>query len=274
MSRAAGLAFSALAYAVFLATFLYLIAFVGNLPFVPRTVDQGPEAPVAAAVVINLALITLFACQHSIMARPAFKRVWTRLVPVSMERSVYVLAASLALILLFAAWRPIGGTVWDLTGTFLELPMWLLFGAGWAIVLISTFLINHFELFGLQQAWLNLRKRQAAEPQLRQPLFYRWVAHPLYSGFFLAFWAAPQMSYGHLLLASGMSLFMLVAIQLEERDLTDFFGEAYTRYRRSVGMLVPRFRSATPDSQVRPAAARPEESGPQGSRRRPARRTA
>ena len=121
-------------------------------------------------------------------------------------------------------------------------PLWLLFGAGWAIVLTSTFLINHFELFGLQQAWFNLRGRMAAEPQLRQPLFYRWVAHPLYSGFFLAFWATPHMSYGHLVLAGGMSLFMLIAIQLEERDLIDIFGDAYRQYRSSVGMLVPRLR--------------------------------
>ena len=245
MPRAAILLFSSLSYAVFLGTFLYLIAFVGDLPFVPRTVDVGPEGPVAAAIVINIGLIALFGLQHSVMARPGFKRMWTRIVPPPMERSVYVLAASLILIILFLFWRPIEGTIWDLTGTAFELPMWLLFAAGWAIVLISTFLINHFELFGLQQAWLNLRGRMAAEPQLRQPLFYRWVAHPLYSGFFLAFWATPQMSPGHLLLAGGMSVFMLIAIQLEERDLIDFFGDAYRQYRSSVGMLMPRLRRRT-----------------------------
>ena len=242
MSRAAILLFSAIAYSVFLATFLYLIAFVGDLPFAPNTVDRGPETPVAAAILINLGLIALFGLQHSVMARPGFKRWWTRLVPPPVERSVYVLAASLALILLFLMWRPIEGHVWDLTGTPFEYAMWLLFASGWLIVLTSTFLINHFELFGLQQAWFNLRGRIAAEPQLRQPLFYRWVAHPLYSGFFLAFWATPQMSYGHLLLAGGMSLFMLIAIQLEERDLADFFGDAYRRYRSGVGMLIPRLR--------------------------------
>ena len=242
MSRAATLLFSAIAYTIFLGTFLYLIAFVGDLPFVPRTVDVGPEAPIAAAIGINLALIALFGLQHSVMARPGFKRWWTQFVPPPAERSVYVLAASVMLIILFLSWRPISGSVWDLTGTAFELPMWILFGAGWAIVLTSTFLINHFELFGLQQAWLNLRGRVAAAPQLRQPLFYRWVAHPLYSGFFLAFWATPQMSYGHLLLAGGMSLFMLIAIQFEERDLTDFFGDAYRQYRSGVGMLVPRLR--------------------------------
>ena len=242
MSRAAILLFSAISYAIFFATFLYLIAFVGDLPFAPRTVDLGPDAPIAAAIGINVGLIALFGLQHSVMARPGFKRMWTRLVPQPLERSVYVLAASLVLILLFMAWRPIPGTVWDLTGTIFEWPMWLLFGAGWAVVLVSTFLINHFELFGLQQAWLNLRGRQAADPQLRQPLFYRWVAHPLYSGFFLAFWATPQMSYGHLLLAGGMSAFMLIAIQLEERDLIDFFGDKYRQYRSGVGMLIPRLR--------------------------------
>jgi len=242
MSRAAVLGFSVICYAVFLATFLYLIAFVGNLPPAPRTVDVGPDAPIGVAIAIDFALIALFALQHSVMARPGFKRMWTRLVPEPLERSVYVLSASAMLILLFLAWRPINGIVWDLGGTPLALPLWLLFGAGWLIVLVSTFLINHFELFGLQQAWLNLRGRKPAEPQLRQPLFYRWVAHPLYSGFFLAFWATPRMSLGHLLLASGMSMFMLVAIQLEERDLTRFFGEAYRQYRSRVGMLTPRFR--------------------------------
>lgn len=242
MSRAATLLFSAISYNIFLVTFLYLIAFVGDLPFAPRTVDVGPEGPVATAILINIGLIALFGLQHSVMARPGFKRWWTQFVPAPAERSVYVLAASLMLIILFLLWRPISGSVWDFTGTAFELPMWLLFGAGWVIVLTSTFLINHFELFGLQQAWFNLRGRMAAEPQLRQPLFYRWVAHPLYSGFFLAFWATPQMSYGHLLLAGGMSLFMLIAIQFEERDLTDFFGDAYRQYRSGVGMLMPRLR--------------------------------
>lgn len=242
MSRAATLLFSAISYTIFLITFLYLIAFVGDLPFAPRTVDVGPEGPVATAILINIGLIALFGLQHSVMARPGFKRWWTQFVPAPAERSVYVLAASLMLIILFLLWRPISGSVWDFAGTAFELPMWLLFGAGWVIVLTSTFLINHFELFGLQQAWFNLRGRMAAEPQLRQPLFYRWVAHPLYSGFFLAFWATPQMSYGHLLLAGGMSLFMLIAIQFEERDLTDFFGDAYRQYRSGVGMLMPRLR--------------------------------
>jgi protein-S-isoprenylcysteine O-methyltransferase Ste14 len=242
MSRAATFVFALIAYAVFFATFLYLICFVGNFPFAPVTVDRGPEAPVAAAVVINAALIALFGVQHSVMARQGFKRAWTRIVPPPAERSVYVLVASLTLIILFTMWRPIAGTVWDARGTALELPLWILFFAGWGIVLVSTFLLNHFELFGLQQAWFNLRGRTAAEPQMRQPLFYRYVRHPLYSGFFLAFWATPLMSAGHLLLAAGLSVYMLIAIRYEERDLIDLYGKDYEDYRQTAGMLTPRFR--------------------------------
>ena len=241
MSRAATLLFSILAYAIFFATFLYLIAFVGG--FAPLNVD-GPrgQSPLPIAIAINAALIAMFGLQHSVMARQGFKERWTRIVPKQAERSVYVLAASAALIVLVMVWRPIPATVWDARGTALELPLWVLFGAGWVIVLVSTFLINHFELFGLQQAWHHVRGRQAADPQLRQPLFYRWVAHPLYSGFFLAFWATPHMTVGHLLLAVGMSAYMLVAIRYEERDLRNLFGPDYDRYRSGVGMLTPKFR--------------------------------
>ena len=244
MSRALSLLFSIIAYAIFFATFLYLIVFVGDMSFARRTVDVGPEAPVAVAVVVDLALIALFGLQHSVMARPAFKARWTRIVPPQAERSVYVLAASIALMILFLGWRPIDTIVWSvspITQRVFHDLIWVVFWAGWAIVLLSTFLINHFELFGLQQAWLNLRGREAAKPELRQPFFYRWVAHPLYSGFFLAFWAAPEMTVGHLLLAAGMSTFMLIAIRYEERDLTTLFGDDYRRYRSGVGMLIPRF---------------------------------
>ena len=239
MSRAATLLFSLIAYAIFFATFLYLIAFVGNLPFVPITVDRGPEASVGAAAAIDIALIALFGVQHSAMARQGFKRAWTRFVPWPAERSVYVLAASLALIVLFLAWRPIGGTVWSVESALLANLLMGLFALGWLIVLLSTFLINHFELFGLQQAWFHMSDRQAAAPQFRQPLFYKLVRHPLYLGFFIAFWSTPVMTYGHLLLASGMSLFMLIAIRLEERDLVTLFGAQYVEYRARVGMLIP-----------------------------------
>ncbi|HXG99143.1 MAG TPA: methyltransferase [Sphingomicrobium sp.] len=240
MTRSLFMAFALVVYAIFLATFLYLIAFVGNLPWVPVTVDRGPDAPVGTAVAINLALIAMFGLQHSVMARQGFKRAWTRIVPKAAERSFYVLAASLMLILLFVAWRPIYGVVWQVTNPLLVGGLLGLFALGWVIVLTSTFLINHFELFGLQQAWFNLRDRAAAAPQLRQPFLYRFVRHPLYSGFFIAFWATPTMTLGHLLLASGMSVYMVLAIRLEERDLVDLFGTDYEQYRENVGMLAPR----------------------------------
>lgn len=245
MSRVTSLLFAVTAYAIFFATFLYLIAFVGNLPFAPVTVDRGPEAPVAAAIVINVALIALFGLQHSVMARQGFKRWWTQIVPRPAERSVYVLAASLALIILFLFWRPIPAIVWNATGTALETPLWALFAAGWVIVLISTFLINHFELFGLQQAWFHMRGREAAAPQFREPFLYRWVRHPIYLGFFLAFWSTPLMTAGHLLLAAGVSAYMLIAIQYEERDLVGLYGDTYEQYRHRAGMLTPRFRRRT-----------------------------
>jgi protein-S-isoprenylcysteine O-methyltransferase Ste14 len=245
MSRAATLLFAIFAYAVFFATFLYLICFVGNFSFAAVTVDRGPDSPVAVAVVIDLALIALFGLQHSVMARQGLKRAWARYVPPQAERSVYVLVASLMLIILFLFWRPIEGTVWDARNSALEMLLWLGFAAGWGIVLLSTFLLNHFELSGLQQAWFHMSGRKAAEPQMRQPFFYRYVRHPLYSGFFLAFWSTPHMTYSHLLLAAGLSVFMLIAIRYEERDLVGLFGSDYEDYRKSAGMLTPRLRRRT-----------------------------
>ena len=244
MSRTIALLFSIVCYAIFFATFLYLIAFVGNLP-VPKTVDAPPSLlPRGAKIVIDVAVIALFGLQHSVMARPRFKAAWTRVVPPAVERSVYVLFASIALIILFTFWQPLTRTIWQVSPDmgWLSAILTAMFFAGFGIVLISTFLINHFELFGLQQAWFNVRGRQAAAPELRQPLFYRWVAHPLYAGFFLGFWATPHMTAGHLLLAVGLSVYMLIAIRYEERDLTGLFGDDYRRYRSSVGGLVPRFR--------------------------------
>ena len=244
MSRTIALLFSIVCYAIFFATFLYLIAFVGNLP-VPKTVDAPPSLlPRGAKIVIDVAVIALFGLQHSVMARPRFKAAWTRVVPPVVERSVYVLFASIALIILFTFWQPLTRTIWQVSPDmgWLSAILTAMFFAGFGIVLISTFLINHFELFGLQQAWFNVRGRQAAAPELRQPLFYRWVAHPLYAGFFLGFWATPHMTAGHLLLAVSLSVYMLIAIRYEERDLTGLFGDDYRRYRSSVGGLVPRFR--------------------------------
>lgn len=242
MSRTLTMLFAILCYAIFFATFLYLIVFVGDLAFSSRTVDVGPEAPPITAATIDVALIALFGIQHSVMARPGFKAKWTRIVPPPAERSIFVLASSIMLMLLFAFWRPIDIVIWNVTNPLLASALWVVFWIGWGTVLVSTFLINHFELFGLQQAWFNMRGREAERPELKQPLFYRWVAHPMMSGFFLAFWAAPEMTAGHLLLALGMSIYILIALHHEERDLTSLFGDDYRRYRQTVGGLVPRFR--------------------------------
>lgn len=243
MARAVYLLYAVVAYAIFFATFLYLIAFVGDLPFVPKTVDRGAEsALLLPAIAVNLSLIALFGLQHSVMARQGFKRLWTRLVPAPIERSTYVLFASLTLILLFTFWRPIPGDVWRVENAFGAAVLWALFASGWLIVLLSTFLLNHFELFGLQQVYFHAKGRTAAEPQLRQPFFYKLVRHPLYTGFFIAFWATPHMTYGHLLLALGMSAYMLIAIRYEERDLVGAFGSDYEEYRSRVGMIAPRMR--------------------------------
>jgi protein-S-isoprenylcysteine O-methyltransferase Ste14 len=237
--RALFLGFALVAYAIFFATFLYLVGFVGNFAILPTTVDKGPIGPVGSALITDVVLIALFGFQHSVMARQGFKRAWTRIVPHPIERSVYVLFASAALIILFSFWRPIEGMVWSVANPQAQMLLWALFLAGWGIVLLSTFLINHFELFGLQQAWLHLRGQEAAAPVFRQPLFYKWVRHPLYLGFFLAFWSTPHMSYGHLLLSAGMSVYMLIAIRYEERDLVGWFGAEYVEYRARVGMLLP-----------------------------------
>ncbi|KQZ60646.1 hypothetical protein ASD67_15120 [Sphingopyxis sp. Root1497] len=240
MVRAFYLVYAGLCYAIFFATFLYLIAFVGNLPVVPVTIDAARTGPMATAVAVDIALIALFGIQHSVMARRGFKARWTRVMPAPIERSTYVLLASLVLILLFSFWHALPATVWAVENGIGAGILWALFASGWAIVLLSTFLLNHFELFGLQQAWFALRERAAAVPQLHQPLFYKIVRHPLYAGFFIAFWATPRMSVGHLLFAVGMSAYMLIAIRFEERDLIATFGGDYVAYREKVGMLVPR----------------------------------
>ena len=241
MARAFYLLFGIVAYLIFFATFLYLIGFVANYPGLPYAVDRGPDAALPVAIAIDLALIALFGLQHSIMARPAFKAAWTRIVPPPIERSTFVLFASLALILLFLLWRPIETPLWTVTGTFATAMLWGLFGLGWLIVLVSTFLINHLELFGLHQVWSHAGGRDMPAPIFRTPLFYSQVRHPLYAGFILAFWSTPAMTLGHALLAAGMTLYILIAIRHEERDLVGVFGEQYESYRVRVGMLIPRF---------------------------------
>jgi protein-S-isoprenylcysteine O-methyltransferase Ste14 len=226
-------------YAVFFATFLYLIGFVANLPYFPVTVDHGIASAPLPALIVDVTLIALFGIQHSVMARRGFKAAWTRIVPAALERSAYVLASSLVLVVLFALWHPIAGTVWSVTNPVAAGILWVLFASGWAIVLLSTFLINHFELFGLMQVYRHWCGHSAADPRFSQPLFYKLVRHPLYSGFLISFWAIPVMSLGHALLAAGMSIYVVIAIRYEERDLVELFGPDYAAYQASTEMLVP-----------------------------------
>ena len=227
------------AYASFLASFLYAIGFIGNL-FVPKSIDTGAPVPLAEALIVNLALLGLFAVQHSVMARRSFKRWWTGIVPPAVERSTFVLAASLLLALLLWQWRPIAEPVaWRVDNIVGVQLVWAVFWLGWAVLFISSFLINHFELFGVSQVFANVAGQKLPEPEFRAPLFYRYVRHPLYLGFVMGFWAAPVMTAGHLLFAVGCTCYILLGIWFEERDLVAQFGERYRRYRDQVGMLLP-----------------------------------
>jgi len=232
------------AYAFCLAALLYAIGFVGNV-FVPKSIDTGAPAPLAEALLVNLLLLGLFAAQHSVMARRSFKRWWTRMMPPAVERSTYVLTASLALALLYWQWRPISEpVVWRVENAAVAQALSAVFWLGWVVLLVSTFLINHFELFGLRQVFARLTDRELPEPQFRTPFFYRYVRHPIYLGLLLGFWAAPVMTAGHLLFAAGATGYILVGVWFEERDLVAQFGEQYRRYRDQVGMLLPGRRAS------------------------------
>jgi protein-S-isoprenylcysteine O-methyltransferase Ste14 len=243
MGRLISFLYGLASYAIFFVTFLYAIGFVCGL-VVPKTIDTGAVVPTAEALIVNLLLMSVFAIQHSVMARKQFKQWWTQFVPAPIERSTYVLFTSLALILLFWQWRPMPTPVWQIGDASVAMAVTALSLVGWLVVLTSTFLINHFELFGLQQVVNNLAGRSAAAPRFRTPLYYKFVRHPIYLGFIIAFWAAPTMTVGRLLFAAVTTAYIFVGIFLEERDLIDLFGDEYRRYRERVSMLVPWRKSA------------------------------
>jgi len=242
MKRTLTLAYGAISYAVFFATFVYAIGFVGNL-WVPKTIDGIPQVSLWMALLINAGLLGLFAVQHSVMARPGFKRVWTRIIPRAIERSTYVLASSLALIALFRFWEPMGGVVWNVTDPVGKAILYGGFAFGWGLVLVTTFLINHFDLFGLRQVWLRFRNKAYTPVGFTTPGPYRLVRHPMYIGWFLAFWATPTMTVTHLVFAVATTAYILIAIQLEERDLARELPQ-YRAYKQRVPMLVPRVSKA------------------------------
>lgn len=232
-------------YAIFFVTFLYAICFVAGVG-VPKDIDSGPVSGVGVSLVVDVLLLGLFAVQHSLMARPAFKAWWTKFVPRPVERSTYVLAASLCLILLYWQWRPLPQAVWSVTSPWGVAVLWAISALGWATVLLSTFLINHFDLFGLRQVWAYRLGQEIPPPEFKAPLFYRVVRHPIYLGFIVAFWATPTMTQGHLLFAAATTAYILIGIQLEERDLLKVFGVRYEAYRDEAGMLYPKLHRPPP----------------------------
>ena len=239
MKRFLAAAYALVSYVVFLAAFLYAIGFVGNL-LVPKSIDSGQGSDLFTALLVNLGLMSLFALQHSIMARPAFKRAWTRIIPAVIERSTYVLLSSLILFLLYWQWRPLTDVIWQVESGFLTALLLGLFALGWFIVLISTFMISHFDLFGLRQVYAYVKKIEPQPLRFRLTMLYSIVRHPIMLGFIIAFWATPQMTVGHLLFAAVTTAYIFVAVAfLEERDLIAMHGEDYREYQRKVPMLIP-----------------------------------
>jgi protein-S-isoprenylcysteine O-methyltransferase Ste14 len=243
MGKLIALLYGLAAYLVFFLTFLYAIGFVEGL-WVPKTIDTGTVVPMIEALIVNILLMSLFAVQHSVMARRQFKEWWTQYVPKSVERSTYVLFASLALVVLFWQWRPMPDVMWQIVDPSTAMAITGLSFVGWFLVLTSTFLINHFELFGVHQVVNNLAGRSMSEPRFKTPVLYKLVRHPIYLGFIIAFWAAPVMTVGLALFAAVTTTYIFVGIWLEERDLIELFGDEYRRYKERVGMLVPWRKSA------------------------------
>jgi len=241
MPRVAIFLFGIVSYAIFFVVFLYGIGFIGGF-LTPTLLDGVPHASLAMALAVDFGLLAAFAVQHSGMARPAFKRRWTRVVPQEAERSTYVLLSSLALAALFAWWQPIGGVIWNLTGTARSSVIGL-YLFGWALLLYTTFLIDHFDLFGLKQVWRRLGNKTYRPPSFRTPTLYKWVRHPLYVGWLVIFWSAPVMTVAHLIFALTTTAYILIAIRWEERDMVTAFGSTYVDYRDRTPMLVPRFRT-------------------------------
>lgn len=237
--RFVGMLYALASYAVFLASFLYAVCFTGGF-LVPKTIDSGVGGPLMEALVVNLLLLGLFAVQHSLMARPGFKRWWTTIVPVAMERSTYVLLASMILLLIFWQWQPIGGTVWSIESSMGRGIVWAISAVGWLVVLLSTFMINHFDLFGLRQAYLNLTGTEYTPLRFTERWLYAFVRHPIMLGFLIAFWAVPTMSWGHLLFTVGCTGYIFVGLWFEERDLLAYHGDDFRRYRERVPMVIPR----------------------------------
>lgn len=241
MKRILSLLYGAVCYLAFLGTILYAIGFVGNF-YVPKSIDGPPEVPLWQAIAINASLLLLFAVQHSVMARPAFKRWWTRIIPVHLERSTYVLLASLCLILLMWQWQPMGGVVWTIKNETFKMILLVLYLIGWGLVFISTFLINHFDLFGLRQTWFYYKNQPYTELPFRVPWLYKIVRHPLYLGFVIAFWSTYTMTVAHLLFAVLTTGYILTAIRFEERDLITHFGTKYAQYKNQIPMINPFLR--------------------------------
>ncbi len=238
MARLLILLYGVVSYFIFFITFLYAVGFVGNL-VVPKSIDSGDTASFGTSLIINMILLSIFAIQHSVMARPAFKQWWTQIIPPVMERSTYVLFSSLALILLYWLWQPMNGVIWEVTNPLGRSILWALFLVGWLIVLLSTFLINHFDLFGLRQVYLYMRGQEYTHIDFKMPLLYKIVRHPIMLGFIIAFWATPYMSVSHLLFAVVTTAYILIAVQFEEHDLVKHYGDEYQQYRQSVSMIIP-----------------------------------